>query len=164
MRGRKPNQESRSTEFRQRLIAWKQTPESARPSLRALARELGTSHQLLAFYLQGLKKWRYKQRYRKAIEEADQILARAIVEDRPMTQWEEQRRHDCTIAAVRAKAGAILLDQLGKFRQEARRGPLHPAQFKTVKNLAKNGFPGAQELMEKCLKDGLRKESASEKS
>jgi hypothetical protein len=32
MRGRKLKQESRSTEFRQRLIAWKQTLESSRPS------------------------------------------------------------------------------------------------------------------------------------
>jgi hypothetical protein len=36
--GRKPKQDSRSAEFRGRLIAWKQTPESSRPSLRALAR------------------------------------------------------------------------------------------------------------------------------
>jgi hypothetical protein len=43
MRGRKTKQESRSAELRQRLIAWKQTPESLRPSLRALARILGTS-------------------------------------------------------------------------------------------------------------------------
>src|SRR5450432_2644994 len=89
MRGRKPTQESRSAEFRQRLIAWKQTPESLRPSLRALARQLGTSHQLLKHYLDGLEKWRYKERYREAHAEADQILARAIVEDRPFTQWEE---------------------------------------------------------------------------
>ena len=48
MTGRKPKQESRSAEFRQILMAWKQTPEALRPSLRELARELGTSHQLLA--------------------------------------------------------------------------------------------------------------------
>lgn len=51
-RGRKPAHESRATEFRRKLIEWKQTPESSRPSLRALARELGTSHQLLTFYLE----------------------------------------------------------------------------------------------------------------
>jgi hypothetical protein len=56
MSGRKTEQESRATEFRQRLMAWKQTPESQRPSLRALARELGTSHQLLKHYLDGLEK------------------------------------------------------------------------------------------------------------
>jgi hypothetical protein len=154
--GRKPTQESRATEFRRSLIARQQTPESSRPSLRALARELGTSHQLLKHYLDGLEKWRYKERYRKANAEADQILARAIIEGRPMTQWEEQRRHACTIAAIRAKAGAILLDELAKLKQEARRGPLHPAQFKMVKVFAKQGFPGAQEPLQKCLRDGLK--------
>ena len=57
-RGRKPKQESRAEEFRQRLIAWKQEPVRSRPSLRALARELGTSHQLLKQYLDGLEKWK----------------------------------------------------------------------------------------------------------
>jgi hypothetical protein len=156
MRGRKPSHESRSTEFRQKLANWKRTPESLRPSLRALARELGTSHQLLKHYLDGLEKWRYKERYRKANTEADQILARAIVEDRPMTQWEEQQRHAWTIAAIRAKAGALLLDKLKKLQGEARRGPLHPAQFKMVKIFAKQGFPGAQELLQKCSQVGQK--------
>ena len=154
--GRKPAQESRATEFRRSLIAWQQTPESSRLSLRALARELGTSHQLLKHYLDGLEKRRYKERYRNANAEADQILARAIIEGRPMTQWEEQQRHACTIAAIRAKAGAILLNELAKLKQEARRGPLHPAQFKMVKVFAKQGFPGGQELLQKCLRDGLK--------
>jgi hypothetical protein len=44
MKGRKKKPESRATEFRQRLVIRKQTPESLRPSLRQLARELGTSH------------------------------------------------------------------------------------------------------------------------
>jgi hypothetical protein len=38
-------------EFRRTVLACKQTLESSRPSLRALARELGTSRQLLSFYL-----------------------------------------------------------------------------------------------------------------
>jgi hypothetical protein len=156
VRGRKPKLESRSPEFRQTLIGWKQIPESVRPSLRALARELGTSHQLLKHYLDGLEKWRYKERYRKATEESDQIVARAMVEGRPMTQWEEQRLNACTIAAIRADAGSLLLDELAKLKQEARRGPLHPAQFKMVKSFARQGFPGAQELLQKCLQVGLK--------
>ena len=36
-------------------MEWKQTPESFRSSLRALAAEMGTSHQLLSFYLKWLK-------------------------------------------------------------------------------------------------------------
>ena len=58
MSGRKPKQESRSEEFRQALIAWRQTPVAFRPSLRALAREIGTSHQLLGHYLSALEEWR----------------------------------------------------------------------------------------------------------
>src|ERR1700733_14477947 len=96
--GRKPAQESRATEIRQTLIAWRQIRAAARLSLRALARQLGTSHQLLKHYLDGLEKWQFEERYRKATEESDQILARAIVEGRPMTLWEQQRRHDCTMA------------------------------------------------------------------
>jgi hypothetical protein len=156
MRGRKPNQESRVAEFRGRLMAWKHTPESSRPSLRALARELGTSHQLLKHYLDGLEKWRYKERYRKANEESDQVVARAIVEGRLMTESEEQRCHACDIAAIRAKAGSVLLGELAKLKQEARRGPLHPAKFKMVKTLAKHGIPGAQELLDKLSHGGAR--------
>ncbi len=150
MRGRKPKQESRAADFRRMLIAWKQTPESLRPSLRALARVLGTSHQLLKHYLDGLEKWRYKERYRKATQESDQILARAIVEDRPLTESEEQRHHACTIATVRATLCSIGLDELAKLQQEAKRGPLQPAQFKMVEILAKRGFPAAQELLPQC--------------
>ena len=96
------------------------------------------------------------ERYRKANAEADQILARAILEDRPLTQWEEQRRYACTIAAIRAKAGAILLDELAKLKQEARRGPLNPAQFKILKIFAKQRFPGAEELSQKCSQVGVK--------
>jgi hypothetical protein len=64
MRGRKPKQESREAELRSRLIAWNQTREAFRPSLRTLARELGTSHQLLGFCLKNLHKWQSKQYWR----------------------------------------------------------------------------------------------------
>ena len=157
MSGRKPIRESRATEFRRRLVAWKQTPEWLRPSLRALACELGTSHQLLKHYLDGLEKWRYKERCRKAIKESDQILARAMVEGRPMTQSEEQEHHAHVIAAMRARAGSVLLDELKTLKQEAGRGPLHPAQFKTAKIFVQRGFPGAQEILQKSLQDGLKK-------
>ena len=52
--GRRPANKSRARELRQELIAWKQAPESSRLSLRSLACKLGTSHQLLAFFLKGL--------------------------------------------------------------------------------------------------------------
>lgn len=147
-RGRKPNQESRSAEFRRRLIAWKQIPESHRPSLRMLARELGTSHQLLRHYLAGLEKWQQTERWHKANEESDS-------ERRPMNQREEQQRH--TIAGVRADVGRLLLGVLAKLKSEATRGPLCRSQFKMVKIFVKQGYPGAEELLLKCLRDGLKK-------
>ena len=155
MSGRKREQESRSAEFRRTLIAWKQAPESCRPSLRALARELGTSHQLLSHYLDGLEKWRYKERSRKATEESDQILARAIVEGRPMTEWEKQRVHGCTMASLRALAASDFLDKIEDIRQDAKR-PLHPAQIKMLKLFARMGFPEAQELLQKCSHSSVK--------
>jgi len=155
MRGRKPKQESRSAEFRRRLIAWKQTPESSRPSLRALAWQLGTSHQLLGHYLDGIEKWQYMERYRMATMESDQILARAFLEDRPMTDWEKQRVHDCTMASLRAQAASDFLDSIKRIKQDAKRGPLHREQIKMLKLCARIGFPEAQELLEKCSQSGM---------
>ena len=66
--GRKPAHESRATEFRHSLTTWKNTPESSRSSLRALARELGTSHQLLTFYLKRLDQWQADEYWRQARE------------------------------------------------------------------------------------------------
>jgi DNA-binding transcriptional MocR family regulator len=87
--GRKPTHESRATQFRKRLIVWKQTPEFLRPSLRELARQLGTSHQLLQHYLAGLEAWKAKERYNRAKEmaqkKADEARARAKAENRKMT-------------------------------------------------------------------------------
>ena len=87
--GRKPRQRSRADEFRQSLIVWRETPVSSRPSLRALARELGTSHQLLKHYLDELAEWECKARYQRAKEtaerEAAEIRARVKAEGRRMT-------------------------------------------------------------------------------
>jgi hypothetical protein len=66
-------------------------PESVRPSLRALARQLDTSHQLLGHYLDGLEEWKWQERRRKAQEESEEIRARAKAEGREMT-WSECRR------------------------------------------------------------------------
>jgi hypothetical protein len=66
--GLKRTDESRATAIRTRLVAWRQEPETQRPSLRALAEELGTNHQLLSFYLKGLNKWQREEYHRKAKE------------------------------------------------------------------------------------------------
>jgi hypothetical protein len=151
MKGRKKKQESRAREFRQRLVEWSRVPESTRPSLRALARELGTSHQLLRHYHDGLEEWECKERYQKAKEKAQkkavEIRARAEAEGREMTMRE------CLDAIVTPG----LHDQIERIRQDARRGPLHPGQFKILKLWAKQGFPGAQEVLQKCASAGLKK-------
>jgi hypothetical protein len=78
-RGRKRNPESRASEIHSKLAAWRQASESARPSLRASAREVDTSHQLLSHYLLHWDKWQAKE-YRR---QAEELRARARTETRP---------------------------------------------------------------------------------
>jgi hypothetical protein len=150
MRGRKPKYESRATEFRRRLIVWKQTPESMRPSLRALAREIGTSHQLLEHYLNGLEEWQYKERFRQAKKALEGILARAQAENRFITPGEEQQFCALAREALRAMVTPVLLNQLQCIKQDAKRGPLRGAKIKLLKLLARQEFPGAKELLKNC--------------
>lgn len=56
-RGRKPKEESRAEEFHEKLAAWSQMPESARPSLRELAHQFGTSELLLSHYRKTQDEW-----------------------------------------------------------------------------------------------------------
>ena len=85
MRGRKPKAESQGTRFRASIAEWKRTPAFVRPSLRALAFELGTSHQLLSFYLKNLHKWQSKKYWRQAKE----IRSRA--KWRPPRPWRSKQ-------------------------------------------------------------------------
>jgi hypothetical protein len=153
-RGRKSKYESRAPELRQKLIVWKQTPESLRSSLRALARELGTSHQMLAYLLDGLE-IQHAMEYKRRDEEeykrrADEIRARAKAEGRPMTELEGQqvavyrKRQFCATLEV---AG---LDHVWELKQKSESGPLHPIERKIVRMYVKHGYPGAQELLQKC--------------
>ena len=84
MRGRKPKQESRAAEFRRRLIEWQRTPVAFRPSLRALARELATSHQLLSHFLTGLEEWRLEK-------ELEPLRAKAKAKNITLTSEDEKR-------------------------------------------------------------------------
>src|SRR5579863_9631590 len=116
-RGRKTRRESRSAEFRQRLLTWKQMPEAFRPSLRALARELGTSHQLLRHYLVDLEEWQRQEGYRKANREVEEIRARAAAENRGLEDWEVRK----LIAALWVPKQDEIMQEI---RQEAQGGPL----------------------------------------
>jgi len=143
--GRKPAQESRATEFRRTLMAWKQTPESSRPSLRALARELGTSHQLLTFYLKGLGKWQGKEYLRQA----EEIRARATAENRFLTPWEEQQAHACDRAGVGIMVHFMLLDQIERMKKGSERRPLCWQEIKALTIFARQ-FPEARDLLQTC--------------
>ena len=131
--GRKPAYESRATEFRQRLSAWRQMPADERPSLRVLAGELGTSHQLLSHYLDGLETWRAEER-------AKQIRARAKAEGREMTLRE------CCDAMITPG----FFRKIEELRLAAKRGPLNHWDIKMLNLLAKRGFTGAKEVLAKC--------------
>ena len=150
-RGRKRKQDSRADELRLKLIAWKEIPESLRPSLRALAAETGASHQLLSFFLKDLEEWQARDRYYRAKKSAqaraEEIRVRAAAENREMTMKE------CMDVIV----APGVLDQIESFRQKAKRGPLHPAQFQMLKIFAKQGFPGARELLRRRAQIGVKK-------
>jgi hypothetical protein len=91
MQGRKTKQESREKELLEKLAQWQRMPKSSRPSLRALARELKTSHQLLVHYLARCEKRQYDELCRQKINEREEILARAKTENRDLTPWEYQQ-------------------------------------------------------------------------
>jgi hypothetical protein len=117
VRGRRPEGESRSSEFRQRLIAWKQTPVAFRPSLRALARELGTSHQLLSHYLSVLEEWRREkdlERLRAQAKTKNLTLTPEV--EKHYLAWlrkiEERQARDAAKAAKWASRHAALLESL----------------------------------------------------
>jgi hypothetical protein len=123
-------------------MAWKQTPESSRPSLRALARELGTSHQLLTFYLKGLGKWQGEEYLRQARE----IRTRAISENRVLTAWEEQQAHSCDRAGFLTMVHSMLLDDITRMKEESESRQMCWQEIKALKLYARH-FPEAQELL-----------------
>lgn len=149
--GRKPSHESRATEFRRELIEWKQNPESSRPSLRALARELGTSHQLLAFYLMGLGEWQAREYWRQARE----IRARAMDENRDLTSWEEQQARAYDRAGAGTMAQFMLLDSIERMKKESEHRPLVWQEIKVLKIFARQ-FPEAQELLQNCSQSSAK--------
>ena len=142
MRCRRPKEESRAAEICAKLTRWKQMPESSRSSLRALARELGTSHQLLSHYLQRWEKWQAKEYRRRANE----IRARAEAENRSLTAWEEQQ----TRAYDQAVFQGMIESALGQaVERDAKDGKLATIQVKMLRLLASRGHGKAQKILEK---------------
>lgn len=153
-RGRKTKRESRPVEIRQRLIVWKQTPESSRPSLRALAIELNTSHQLLAHYLDDLEVWQAKENCRKANERIMEIRTRAETEKRPVTLWEEQQIHANDRASLHFLLDSIIIGAFrrweGELEQDVKAGRPPAAQAgRLLRVFATRGNRQAQAIIEK---------------
>jgi hypothetical protein len=146
--GRKPAVQSRAAEICTKLLAWRQTRESQRISLRALAAEIGTSHQLLSFYLKRLDKWRAKQYERKA----EEIRVRAEAENRPMTQGEEVQMDAYERASFHSMLDSLLAAALRQIQVEAKAGRLSKGQIKRVSLLAQRGYPMAQKILQEHSK------------
>jgi hypothetical protein len=135
MRGRKPADESRAAAIRARLVSWSQAPEAQRPSLTALAKQLGTSRQLLSFYLKGLGKWQQQEYHRKAQEIRDKGLG--------MTYAGEQQM----IAYERAALNCMLDRALGGFAAKAKVEGWTRKRIQLVEQAARKGHPAAQKLL-----------------
>lgn len=121
-------------------MVWKQTPEGSRSSLRALAGEIGTSHQLLSFYLRQWDKWQQKEYRRKA----NDIRAHADAENRTMTHQEQAQVVAFERASFHFLIDSVLADVLPKWirelREEAKRGKLSRQQMRMAKFLARRGY------------------------
>lgn len=150
-RGRKLARESRAAEIRAKLVVWKQTPKAYRSSLRRLATEIGTSHQLLSFYLKRWDKWQAKEYRRKA----NDIRAHAEAENRDMTQQEQAQvvaydraGFNCLLDSV---LSAVMPKWLNELRQEATCGKLSRQQLRVAKILANSGYrEEIQEILASC--------------
>jgi hypothetical protein len=125
MKGRKRKQDSRAGEIRERLLVWEQESESSRPSLRSLARDLGTSHQLLSHYLEGLGVWQAT---------------------RQMNEYQRLRVYG------RKFVGQMLVVAMEKalvyWRRQARKKKLTTEQVETLEELTSKGHKGARKILE----------------
>jgi hypothetical protein len=142
-RGRKPSSESSATEIRSRILVWKQTPKSQRISLRALATETGTSHQLLSFYLRGLHKWQMKEYEKKSQE----IHDRAEAERRPMTLEEQTQCTAYSRASLVALADSVACGMLKELKRQIKTGTLSRVHIRIAKLLARRGDRVAQDIL-----------------
>jgi hypothetical protein len=126
-----------------KLLAWNQTPKPQRVSLRALATQIGTSHQLLSFHLRRLDKWQSKE-YKKKAEE---IRARSGAENRPMTQEEERQHAAYRRASLAALIDSVLSGMLRKLRRQIRHGTLSRGYVGIAKVLARRGHREAEDIL-----------------
>jgi hypothetical protein len=121
--GRKPANESRAEELRERLLKWSYFPASARPSLRVLAKALQINHQLLSHLLVGLERW-----------EREKDVARVrVLTKRAGVVWTEadERRVHLKLRRTRRRLAQTWAkkDPRHEARREARVGALLSAVY-----------------------------------
>jgi hypothetical protein len=155
--GRRQVEDSNAAAIRARLATWLREPEAQRPSLRALALELGTSHQLLSFYLKGLNDWQRKEYKRQA----GAIRRRADAENRYMTPWEESQVRSLDQAAFCCMVDSILEKRFKEW--EARADTLSKLELKVLTLFARD-VPVAQKILEKRRSNLPAVESGEAKS
>jgi hypothetical protein len=144
-RGRRSADESVAKAIRTRLASWLLEPEDQRPSLRELAVELGTSHQLLSFYLKGLNDWQRKDCKRRA--QAIRNLADA--ENRFTTPWEESQIRALEHASSCCMIDSILQPILDRWEAHAKARTLSKQELKCITLFAQRGVPIAQEILKR---------------
>jgi hypothetical protein len=146
-KGRKPANESRTEAICTRLVSWSQASEGQRPSLRVLAKELGTSHQLLSFYLKGLSKWRRKEYLRKAQEIRDKGLGMTYVDEQQAVAYER--------AAFQLMLDDALEPTFQRLEAGAKAGNLKPQELEMVRRAARYGIPRALKIKQDLTRRGL---------
>jgi hypothetical protein len=152
--GRKPSNQSRAAEFREKLAAWRRMPEFSRPPLRAVARELGTSHQLLSHYLKTWDRWQEKEYRRNAAE----IRARAESENRPLTQWEQSQADAYQRKAFQVMLTSMLDSELNKMLARLKAGGmLSKGEIRFINLGARKGFPIAQKIARSYSENSVKK-------
>ena len=149
-RGRKPASQSSAVEIRTKLLAWKQTPELQRTSLRALAIEIGTSHQLLSFYL----RWWDKRQAKEYRRQAKEIRSRTGAETHPSIVSEMQRQAQALEkAAFQSMIGSVLDDTLRQLKRKSRGDQLSRDEVRMLRLLASRGFWEAREVLDRIGQD-----------
>jgi hypothetical protein len=142
-------------EFRERLAAFKRTPVRLRQSLRAVARELGTSHQLLSHYLNTWDKCEGKEYKRRAL----QIRAGARAEERDLTPSEEAQARAYDRAAFQAILTSAADSELSKMLKRVRAGvALSKHEIRFANMLARKGFPKAHKIIQVCSQSNAKKQ------
>jgi len=121
------------------------TPEQERISLRALASQLGTSHQLLSFHLRRLDKWLARVYEIKANE----IRDRAKAENRFLAPWEEAQTRTLERAALCSVLYRALEETFKRWEVEfGEANKLTKKQLKMLNLLERRGVPFAQKMLQ----------------